>query len=176
MKIFLTGFMGSGKTHIGEILARQLGFAFSDMDLYMEKKVGMSVPAIFETMGENEFRNLERAALESLIGENMDMVISTGGGAPCFFDNMQKMNDHGLTVFLDPSTSVLVKRLVAEIQKRPVLKGQTSESLAGFIETLMLKRRKYYEQSQLIIQSSSSKTIVTKIISYLKNHYTLNLK
>ena len=69
MKIFLTGFMGSGKTHIGEILARQLGFAFLDMDLYMEQKVGMSVPVIFETMGEIEFRNLERSTLETLIGE-----------------------------------------------------------------------------------------------------------
>ncbi len=170
MKIFLTGFMGSGKTHVGEILAHQLVIPFFDMDQYIEKEVGMSVPAIFETMGENEFRNLERSTLETLIKEHQAMVISTGGGAPCFFDNMKQMNEHGLTVFLDPPISVLVKRLAPEIKKRPVLKGQTLESLAGFIATMMLKRRKYYEQSQLIIKSPSSKKIIEKILSNLINN------
>lgn len=170
MKIFLTGFMGSGKTHIGEILAHKMGFAFFDTDMYIEKEVGMSVPEIFEKRGELVFRKLESTSLDTLIGEKQDMVISTGGGAPCFFDNMQKMNDHGLTVFLDPPTSELVIRLTPEIKKRPVLKGQTPESLAGFIETLMLKRRQYYEQSQLIIKDISSKKIINQILSYHLNH------
>lgn len=159
--------MGSGKSHIGEILAHQLGFTFFDMDSYIEKEFGLTVPEIFENMGEKAFRKLERSTLDTLIGENSDMVISTGGGAPCFFDNILRMNEHGLTVFLDPPIAVLVKRLTPEIKKRPVLKGQTPESLTGFIETLILKRRKFYEQSQLIIKAYSSKTIINQILSHL---------
>ncbi|HOR39786.1 MAG TPA: shikimate kinase, partial [Paludibacteraceae bacterium] len=97
-RIFLIGYMGAGKTTIGEQLAERLGYKFLDMDHVIEEKMQQSVSQIFSEKGEEEFRRLERECLEEISTEQ-NVVVATGGGAPCFYDNMERMNAYGLTVY-----------------------------------------------------------------------------
>ena len=112
IRIFLTGYMGAGKTTLGKAFAREQGLSFIDLDWYIEGRYHKSIPQLFAERGEEGFRTLERNMLHEA-GEFEDVVISTGGGTPCFFDNMDYMNSHGQTVFLDVCPDVLFRRLRA---------------------------------------------------------------
>ena len=145
--IFLTGFMGSGKSYWGRRLAVSLEMPFYDLDAYMIAQTGKSIPELFAEHGEAGFRKMEHEYLMGLM-EQPASVVSTGGGTPCFFDNMEQMNRFGRTIYLRIPIDVLAARLSKEMHRRPLLAGLNSEDLPGFIEKLLEKRAPFYEMSQ----------------------------
>ena len=151
MLIFLVGYMGCGKSTIGRALARRLGKPLLDMDALIEEHCGKRVGEIFETFGEDGFRRMERDTLAEVISSYDDAVVATGGGTPCFFDNMETMNRAGLTVYFKMSPEKLAGRLEHGKAKRPLLRDKSEEELIGFIRENVAKREKYYMQAKLII-------------------------
>ncbi len=141
--------MGAGKTTLGKALARQLQLSFVDLDWYIEERHHKSVGELFAERGETGFRELERSMLHE-VAEFENVVISTGGGAPCFFDNMEFMNRSGQTVFLDVHPDVLFRRLRVAKQQRPILQGKSDEELRAFIISALEKRASFYHRAQLI--------------------------
>ncbi|MBI5914163.1 MAG: AAA family ATPase [Bacteroidetes bacterium] len=148
MRIFLTGFMGAGKSYLGQELARLLGFGFIDLDTLIEAEEGKPISAIFAEKGEAKFREIERENLISLAGFSK-VVVATGGGAPCYSNNMAWMNGHGVTVYLHAPVAILASRLKNEKEKRPLLSSLTDEALHNFIEGKINERKQFYEQSHL---------------------------
>ena len=128
IRIFLTGYMGAGKTTLGKAFAREMNVPFIDLDWYIEERFHKSIRELFTERGEASFRELERNMLHE-VGEFEDVVVSTGGGTPCFFDNMEYMNGCGQTVFLDVHPDILFRRLRVAKQQRPILQGKTDEDL-----------------------------------------------
>lgn len=166
--IFIVGFMGSGKTTWGKKIASSLGLSFVDLDLEIVNFIGMSIPAYFDTYGEEAFRTLERDFLRKQANRT-GVVVSTGGGTPCYFDNMQWMKANGLVVYLYHSPKSLWSRLSkSDVRKRPVLKGLTGEALFSFITSKLQEREPYYDQAQIKIDQvrTSLSTAVTCINSY----------
>lgn len=149
MRIFLLGFMGSGKSYSGKRLAEKFGMSFIDLDDYIEEKEGRTIREIFEKEGEGYFRKVEKECLYEM-GEKEMTIISTGGGTPCFFDNIKWMNENGVTVFLETSVEVLSNRLFDEMQKRPLLKNFSKEELKNFIEKKLEERNPFYHQTQIL--------------------------
>ena len=146
-RIFLTGYMGAGKTTLGRALATKLGVEFIDLDNYIEKRYHKTISAIFAEKGEEEFRNIERNMLHE-VGEFENVIISTGGGTPCFFDNVEFMNRQGTTVFLDVPEERLFIRLSIARSKRPLIKEKNDEELKAFITEQLGKRRTHYSKAQ----------------------------
>ncbi|EKU90731.1 shikimate kinase [Bacteroides oleiciplenus YIT 12058] len=135
--------MGAGKTTLGKAFARELGVPFIDLDWYIEERFHKSIRELFIERGEASFRELERTMLHE-VAEFEDVIISTGGGTPCFFDNMEYMNGCGQTVFLDVHPDVLFRRLRVATQQRPILQGKTDEDLRAFIVEALEKRAPHY--------------------------------
>lgn len=158
MVFFLIGYMGAGKTTIGKLLAKKLNWQFIDVDSFIENRYHQTITAIFEKRGECGFRELERRTLEE-ISNFENVVISTGGGLPCFFDNMDLMNRKGVTIYLKSSAEDLINRLNTERQSRPLIRGKSIEELQYFVETNLEKREPFYNKSQLIfdVKNCSSK-------------------
>lgn len=167
MRIFLIGFMGSGKSHWGTQLAEQLQTTFFDLDEQLVKSEGMSVAEIFAGKGEEYFRNREKEMLEQLIDEHASMVLSVGGGTPCFFNNIELMKRKGCVVWLNTHVDVLLERLVREKSKRPLLKDIADDDLKAYIIRKMNERRMYYEQAQVKIDNESDITPANFIQSIL---------
>ncbi len=151
MRIFLTGYMGCGKSTIGRKVAALMGMNFIDLDKYIEERNFKSVPDIFAQEGEKAFREKERLALHE-VAQFEDIVIGTGGGAPCFFDNMQQMNEAGITIYLAPDNEILAYRLLKSKTERPLIAGKSREELLAFIASALEKRAPYYEQSKIVIR------------------------
>lgn len=149
IRIFLTGYMGAGKTTLGKAFARKLNIPFVDLDWYMEERFHKRVGELFSERGEAGFRELERSMLHE-VGAFENVIISTGGGAPCFFDNMEFMNQNGITVFLDVDPEVLFRRLRIAKQQRPILQGKEDSELKDFIVQALEKRAPFYSQAQFI--------------------------
>jgi len=150
MNFFLVGYMGAGKTTVGKLLAKKLNRSFIDVDCFIENRYHKTIAAIFEEKEEVGFREIERRALQE-ISSFEKVVVSTGGGLPCFFDNMDLMNRTGITIYLKSSVADLIERLNAEMQTRPLIKGKSPEELQNFVETNLKKRESFYNQSQLIL-------------------------
>ncbi len=146
--------MGSGKTHIGKRLAKKLGFSFLDLDDLIEDREGSSISQLFATFGETAFRQMEQAALHSLTSYDK-IVIACGGGTPCFYDNMAWMNDHGLTIYLAASPSLLYQRLVRETSHRPLLQGKKKEELLRFLQTKLTERSSFYQQASVLVDQDT---------------------
>ena len=142
--------MGCGKSRMGRNLSEHLGLQFVDMDDYIEERNYKSIPKIFAEEGEDEFRKKERNALEEL-AEFTDIVIATGGGAPCFFDNIDLMNKTGKTIFLNIHPEILAERLLKSKTERPLIKGKSREELVAFIDETLNKRKVFYSQAQFEI-------------------------
>lgn len=143
MRIYLIGYMGCGKSTLGKKLAKHAGLQFIDMDHYIEKRNCKTVPQIFAEDGEAEFRKKERKALEEL-SEFSNVVIATGGGAPCFFDNVELMNRTGKTIYLNIDPKILADRLMKSKTERPLIKGKSKEELVAFIDETLKKRNEFY--------------------------------
>ena len=144
-RILIIGYMGAGKTTLGKVLAKDLGLQFYDLDWYIEGRMHKTVAQIFAERGEEGFRTIERNMLHE-VAEFEDVVISCGGGTPCFYDNMQYMNAQGDTVYLKASPEVLSAHLKMGKTERPLLKGKTPEELRDFITSQLAAREQYYTQ------------------------------
>ncbi|TKC04410.1 shikimate kinase [Pedobacter frigoris] len=148
MKIFLIGFMGCGKSTLGKKLATKLGYDFIDLDHQLEKELGDSVGNYFATHGEDAFRRLEKKTLQEY-NYPANIVIATGGGAPCYFDNMEWMNANGKTVYIEMSPVALAKRLEGGKEKRPLIKNLNEVELIAFIEAKLAEREVFYKQAAI---------------------------
>jgi len=155
MRIYLVGYMGCGKSTIGRKVAEILGINFVDLDKYIEERYFKSVPAIFAEEGEERFREKERISLLE-VSQFENVVVGTGGGAPCFFDNMDVMNNNGVTVYIAPDTEILATRLLKSKTERPLIVGKSREELISFINTLLLKRAPFYEKAKIIIRGENN--------------------
>ncbi len=156
MRIFLIGFMGCGKSTMGRSLAAALNLTFVDLDTYLEERFFRTIPQIFAEEGEDAFRRKERKVLEEVAAFDQ-VIVATGGGAPCFFDNMELMNEAGYCVFLDVDMETLIHRLTHARIERPLVKGKSPNELRKFIGGLMQKRRPFYEKARYIIKGSEIK-------------------
>ena len=151
MKIFLIGFMGCGKSTFGKKLALKLGYDFIDLDHVLENEVGSNIGDYFARHGEAAFRALESKVLKEYnYPENC--VVATGGGAPCYFDNMDWMNNNGTTLYIEMTPIALAKRLEKGKEKRPLLKDMNEEQLIGFIESKLAERNPFYKRATLSIE------------------------
>ena len=165
MKIYLIGYMGCGKSTNGRKVADLMGISFIDLDKYIEERYFKSVPAIFAEEGESRFREKERTALLE-VSEFENVVIGTGGGAPCFFDNMEVMNEKGVTVYIAPDTEVLATRLIKSRTERPLIAGKSYDELISFINNALDKRAPFYEKAKIIIRGENNldpKLVIEKI-------------
>ena len=150
-RIYLVGYMGAGKTTAAKRLAHRLGWEHYDTDALFEEKYHISVDDFFHKYDEALFRKLESQILQST--ENLEnAVISTGGGTPCFNDNMTWMNGHGTTVFLKISPQTAVSRIMLSKKKRPLAAGKTEAELATFVEKHYGARMSFYEQAQHVVK------------------------
>ena len=147
IRIFLIGYMGAGKTTLGKAFARAMGLTFVDLDWYIEERFHKTIGQIFAERGEEGFRELEKRMLHEA-GDFENVVISVGGGTPCFFDNIDYMNQAGETVFLDVDNRVLFRRLKVAKQQRPLLANKTDEELMTFIQEALQKRLPYYTKAK----------------------------
>lgn len=152
MRIYLIGMPASGKTTFGKQLAESLSYQFVDMDDELVKVEGKSIPQIFTEHGEAYFRALEQRILHELLPDQT--VISTGGGAPCFFDNMEFIEQHGISIFLDVSVETLQTRALAQDGTRPLLSGKVGNDLLQELNAKRQKRLPFYEQATIILKEN----------------------
>jgi len=157
--IFLVGFMGCGKSYVGRNLAPLLGFDYVDIDKYIEEKEGLTVKEIFEQKGEDYFRLAEKDFIQQLdAGQNL--VVSTGGGAPCFFDNMEVMNEKGLTIYLNRNKEKVIWRLLKGQYKRPLIANLNQDELERFYDERLESRKPFYEKAKLHVGDATVEEIV----------------
>jgi shikimate kinase len=152
-RIILIGYMGAGKTTIGKALSKELGIIFYDLDWYIESRMRKTVSEIFAERGEEGFRKIEYNMLHE-VAEFEDVIISCGGGTPCFFDNMDYLNQQGLTVYLKADPEVLYKHLQMAKVERPLLKGKSKEELLTFIKEQLEKREPFYTKARYTLDVS----------------------
>ena len=152
-RIILIGYMGAGKTTVGKALSKELGIIFYDLDWYIENRMRNSVSQIFAERGEEGFRKMEHNMLHE-VAEFEDVIISCGGGTPCFFDNMDYLNQQGQTVYLKATPEVLYKHLLMGKGERPLLKGKSPEELITFIREQLEKREPFYSKAKYTLDVS----------------------
>jgi shikimate kinase len=155
MRVFLIGFMGSGKTHWGKQLATKLGIPFFDLDEVICTGEMKSITEIFADSGEEYFRMRERETLENLIESHESLVLSTGGGTPCFFNNISRMKKNGIVVWLNTHVEIILQRLMKEKAKRPLLKNIADEDMKTFVIRKLNERRMYYDQANVVLDNES---------------------
>lgn len=149
-RIVLIGYMGAGKTTLGRVLAKHLNLEFFDLDWYVENRYRMKIPQIFQEKGEEGFRQLERLMLHE-VGEMEDVVISCGGGTPCFFDNMDYINQQAESVYLKADPEVLKEHLLMGKSKRPLIEGKSPEELIAFIRESLQIREPFYAKAKHVV-------------------------
>lgn len=157
--VFLIGYMGCGKTTLGEVLAQQMGVPFIDLDEYIERQQGMTIVEIFASEGEERFRQLETAALGEVAA--MDgVIIACGGGTPCHGNNMTLMNEMGVTVWLTTSPERITARLLLPEQrvKRPKFNDLPDEAFLALVQRELERRSPYYNQASLQFDSTDIET------------------
>ena len=162
--IVLVGFMCSGKTTFGKLLSNYLNKPFIDIDEYISQKQNKTVADIFSEYGENYFRQLEHSSLKELL-QAPPSVIASGGGTPCFNNNMDLMNNSAITVYLQTNAQTIFEWLKGKKYERPLLEGKTDSELLNYIKDLLEKRKKYYEQAHITIAAINPnvKDLVDKI-------------
>ena len=152
-RIILVGYMGSGKTTVGKALSKETGLMFYDLDWYIESRMRKSVSQIFAEKGEEGFRKIEYNMLHE-VAEFEDVIISCGCGTPCFFDNMDYLNQQGDVVYLKATPEVLYKHLLMAKVERPLLKGKTADELIAYITGHLKEREPYYQKAKYILDVS----------------------
>lgn len=154
MRIFLIGFMFSGKSTVGKKLASIMGYDFIDTDKYFEDKYKISIFDFFEKFGEEMFRKFEHEILKELIIKE-NTIISTGGGLPCFNDNMDIINDKGISIYLEMPFKAIINRQKNSKQKRPLLQNKTQEEIEEYLKALLTKREPIYKKSKITIEAQN---------------------
>jgi shikimate kinase len=170
MKLFLVGYMGCGKSSLGKKIAKAMGIRFIDTDAEVESREGATIADIFHYEGEEYFRKSERYIIEELAASDEDMVISTGGGVPLWEDNMEVMNQSGVTLCLKRTAEQIASRLSPHgREKRPKLRGLNDEELVAFMRENMAQREPYYCKAMLTIDCTpmSDAELVTMIKEYI---------
>ena len=152
-RIILVGYMGSGKTTVGKALSKEMGVPFYDLDWYISNRMRKTIAQLFEERGEEGFRQIERNMLHE-VAEFEDVIISCGGGTPCFFDNMDYLNQQGDVVYLKATPEVLYKHLLMAKVERPLLKGKTADELIAYITGHLKEREPYYQKAKYILDVS----------------------
>lgn len=150
MQIFIIGFMGSGKTTVAKKLANRTGKPWIDLDGYIEKLQGDTIHNIMLSKGEDFFREIEHKALLGILDNDHYKIISTGGGTPCFYNNMSYMNSNGVTVYLEGSTELLYSRLKNAKSERPLISTKEDSELKKYIENLLFERQLFYQKAKII--------------------------
>ena len=159
MKIVLLGYMGCGKSVIGDFLAKKVLVSYSDLDHEIERITQSSITELFQSKGEIYFRKKENEILKSLLCNNENFVLSLGGGTPCYYNNHELIAKEGvLSIYLKASVDTLVNRLIHETEKRPLLHNQDEVSLKDFISKHLFDRNFYYHQATKVI-NVDNKTI-----------------
>lgn len=168
MKIFLLGFMGCGKTTIGKKLAHRMNYLFIDTDRMIENHNNSTIYKLFTTYGEDKFRKLERDTIRSLSNENK--IIATGGGTPCYLNNMEWIKNNGISIYLNLNHKSLFHRLKNAKENRPLIKDLDNNQLSHYIITNLNKRKKYYSQADITIEviNLDIKEIQSQILDYCK--------
>lgn len=167
MRIYLIGFMGCGKSTLGRKMAELMNLNFIDLDKYIEERNFKTIPLIFEEDGEQGFREKEKNALEE-VSQFENVIIGTGGGTPCFFDNMELMNRTGITIYISPDTETLANRISHSRTERPLVAGKSRDELIFFIDQTLKKRNPFYRQSKIIL-SGQNNLSAKSVIEAIKN-------
>lgn len=148
MKYFLVGYMACGKTRRGKMMAEKLGIRFIDLDTYIVNREHRTIPEIFDEAGEPGFRKLETRYLQEVCELYENFVLSTGGGTPCFNDNMAYMNRQGKTLFLNTDIEVIVERLIRGKHRRPMVSRLQDGEIREFVCRHWKERLPFYRQAQ----------------------------
>jgi shikimate kinase len=168
MRIFVLGFMGAGKSFLGKVLAERLGYNFVDLDEMIEAKMAMPIPSIFQQLGEPAFRIIEAECLRGT-AQHERLVVATGGGTPCFLDNLDWMNDNGITVYFSASSKLLAERLLTEKANRPLIAELPNDELDSFIAAKLSERAPFYERSHLkFLVPENGKVGIDELSNYFK--------
>lgn len=163
---FLTGFMGSGKSHWGRIWAEKNKLAYFDLDHEIEEETGKKINQIFEEFGEEEFRKMERDQLRKF-EDKSGFLLSCGGGTPCFHQNQEWMKSKGTVIYLKARPAYLLKRVMDEVDQRPILKKTNPSELLFFIEKKLKERSASYEEADLILDAENLDE--TSLAPYIKS-------
>ena len=167
MPVFLIGFMGSGKTTAGKIAADELGYTFIDLDHFIEEKFKKTISELFALEGEKRFRLMEMEVMHEIQNDN-SLLIATGGGFPCYENNMDWMNENGETIYLKAHRGTLYTRLLTNKKNRPLIKDLSDVALMEFIMNVLPGREVYYEKAKFQVETMTEKPIeLGKIISLL---------
>ncbi len=156
-RYFLIGYMGSGKTTLGHSISEELGLSFVDVDSYIEQQYHKTITELFESLGESGFREIERKMLHE-VSKVEDVIISTGGGAPCFSNNMEYMKGEGIVIYLKVSPQRLFERLKKVKYTRPLLQNKTDEELSDYISVTLERRNLFYNQADIIFHAEDLAT------------------
>ncbi|MDO9260917.1 MAG: shikimate kinase [Flavobacteriaceae bacterium] len=169
MKIVLVGYMGSGKSSVGVLLAHQLKISFIDLDHYIEQKEQLTVAEIFKSKGEIYFRKKETHYLQEILEFDQDLVLALGGGTPCYGNNMDLLKKYSTTIYLKSAIHSLVHRLIVEKQQRPLIAHLNDEDLPEFIGKHLFERVQFYQQSEITVVTDGKEiaTIAHEILTNL---------
>lgn len=154
MKIFIIGYMCSGKSTVGKRLARKLNYDFIDLDLYFEEKYHISVDDFFKKYGDDAFRKIETKLLNEILTKD-NIVISTGGGTPCFNENMNLMKNNGVSVYLKMHINSLKDRILNSKKQRPLLKNISEDNIDDFLSDHLSKREVFYQQADFTVKGEN---------------------
>lgn len=168
MRIFLIGFMGSGKTTFGKQLSAVLGLPFVDLDERIETATGMSISEIFKRKGEESFRKIEAVRLREVIAAEENLILACGGGTPCYFDNITFINSSGISIWLNTPKEVMAERLLNESALRPLINGLSEQKLKEFIDDRLEQRLAFYNQASVVVDLSS--ITIEELVHKIKNH------
>ena len=157
MKIVLLGYMASGKSVVGSILAKNMGRQFIDLDAYIEQKENKSISEIFKQNGEIYFRSKESEFLKELLDSKESTIISLGGGTPCYGNNMKLIEEHSKSVYLKASISTIFKRLQHETNQRPLVATIGTANLQEYIAKHLFERNPFYEKATYTIPVNDKK-------------------
>ncbi len=153
MKLFILGYMGSGKSTIGLLLAQKMQYNFIDLDVYIENKTKKTITEIFNIEGETKFRELEKQYLSEVINEE-NTVVALGGGTTCFNNNMDIINQSGTSIYLEMDAETLMERLSTAKNNRPLIQNLNKAELKKFIKATLEKRTPIYNQANIIIKAN----------------------
>lgn len=169
MILFLVGYAGSGKSSLAKRLSRRLGVKFLDTDKLVEEREGASIADIFFYQGEEYFRQAERSVVEDIIASGFEGIVATGGGLSTWGDNMERMNEEGVTIYLQRSPEQILSRLSDYgRERRPMFRGKSDEELLSFMHEHIAQREPYYAQAQMVIDCNTMSD--DDVVSYIANN------
>jgi len=171
MRIYLVGYMASGKSNLGQILAEKLGYTFVDLDYLFEERFHIGVLDFFEKYDETGFRKIEQSLLHESTGL-INAVIATGGGTPCFFNNMEVITRSGISIYLHWEIKALVDRLRQVKRKRPLLKDIPATEFEGSVAAQLVQREYYYCQADYIFEAENPD--LESLLSWIRQRMTEN--